>query len=229
MRNSFISTRPPNPTLRRLGHWLVRGAVRIMVKTEYRGQPPGHGREEPLAGPLLVIYNHTSAIDPPLVLAHLPRPAEALAASHLWEIRSIRWALNWYRPIPVYRDVSDLSTTSRALRALKAGEMVMVAPEGRISLTGSLEYGRLGVAYLAARSEAPVLPVGIVGGERHPQYWRRLRRAPVTLTFGPVFSVPPLARGVRGQARKAHLEAAHRQLMQALAATLPAAYRGVWG
>lgn len=228
MPDPRLSTKPPNPVIRRLGHWLMRAAVRLMVKIEARGLPPWTGDRRGPIGPLLVAYNHISLLDPPLVFAHLPRPAEALAAADLWAAGSIRWALNLYRPIPVLRNDFDRAALARTLAVLKAGAVVMVAPEARISLTGSLEYGRPGVAYLATHSGAPVLPVGITGSEHFRQCWRHLRRVPVTLTFGPLLNLAPLPPGVRGEARRAHLEAAHEQIMRALAALLPPAYRGVW-
>ena len=100
--------------------------------------------------------------------------------------------------------------------------MVGLAPEGRQSLSGGLEEGSEGAAFLAMKSGAPIVPIAMTGTENGNIYshLKRWKRAPVTLTVGKPFFL-------REQAdRQAMLQQGTRQIMESLAELLPQAYRG---
>ena len=96
-----------------------------------------------------------------------------------------------------------------------------------MSLTGALERARQGVAYLALRSGAPVLPVAITGTERVLSDFRRLRRPRLTLTFGELI-IPPSPASTP-QARRQQMAQLTDEIMHRIVAMLPPEYRGVYG
>lgn len=101
--------------------------------------------------------------------------------------------------------------------------MVMIAPEGRQSVTGGLEEGTDGAAFLAMKSGAQIVPVAITGTDNPSIFERKWwRRAPVTLSVGKPFFL-------REQAdRQAMMREGTRQIMESLAVLLPESHRGVY-
>jgi 1-acyl-sn-glycerol-3-phosphate acyltransferase len=124
----------------------------------------------------------------------------------------------------VHRGQPDRRALRAALQALEQGRIVGIAPEGRESLTGALEEGTAGAAYLALKADAPVLPVTFTGSEnvRLLRNIRRLRRTPMTVTIGPLFHLDPAGD------YKAAIERGTREIMMTLARQLPPEYRGVY-
>jgi 1-acyl-sn-glycerol-3-phosphate acyltransferase len=126
--------------------------------------------------------------------------------------------------VPVRREETDRRAIQGALDVLRAGEIILVAPEATRS--PQLQRGKEGVAYLAARSGVPVVPVAIEGTEGFPSlpFRQRWRGPGVQVRFGRPFSYH-LAEGqpLRGQLRQMTDEA-----MYVLAAMLPEQRRGVY-
>jgi 1-acyl-sn-glycerol-3-phosphate acyltransferase len=207
---------------RRLAQPLMRILLRIFTRWEASGLenlPPG--------GPLIVAINHLGHLDAPLVIATLPWPVEAVALSDLFRVPVTGQLLRLYGVIPVHRDQFDRQVIRRALQVLDEGKVLILAPEARMSLTGALERARNGVAYLALRSGAPILPVALTGPEKAYAEWMRLRRPRLTVTIGKPFTLPPYQS--KGSARREQLAEATDEIMYRLAALLPSEYRGVYG
>ena len=147
----------------------------------------------PASGPAIIASNHLSVIDSAVLPLAAPRPIAFLAKAEYftgrglkaWATRSVFTALD---AIPV-----DRSNGRAALVALDAAEEVLaggrlfgIYPEGTRSPDGRLYRGRPGVARLALRTGAPVIPVGISGTDRMQPRGRRLPRpARVRVHFGP--------------------------------------------
>jgi cytidylate kinase len=170
---------------RRFACSLVRLLFRLLTRLEVRGL-----ENVPADEPLLVAFNHLAHLDGALVIAWLPRPAEAIALVDLYRVPVTGQLLRLYGAIPVHRDQFDRQVIRQALQVLAEGKALALAPEARMSLSGALERARHGVAYLALHSGAPVLPVAITGTENIPSELKRLRRPRLTLTFGEPI-VPP--------------------------------------
>jgi 1-acyl-sn-glycerol-3-phosphate acyltransferase len=169
------------------------------------------GREHvPQRGAVLLAANHLSVLDPPVVGAGTPRPLHFMAKAELFRIplfgRLIR-ALNAY---PVEREGADAGALRHALLLMRQGQALLVFPEGTRGQAGRLGSGRPGAGMLAAHSDAPVVPVYIRGtGEVLPRGASRLRRARITVAFG-----PPL-RFSRGRGKE-HYQAISDQIMAAI-------------
>ena len=204
---------------------LLVGAGRLLLRLLARLDV--RGRENlPQGGPLLVVFNHVAHADGAVVIATLPWEVEAISLSDLFRVPLTGQLLRLYGAIPVHRDAYDRELLRRALGVLAEGKVLALAPEARQSPTGALERGREGAAYLALRSGAALLPIGLTGTETVPTMWKRLRRPHITVTIGPPFHLPgPLGHGA---ARRAQLESGRDEIMRRIAALLPAQYQGVY-
>jgi len=207
---------------RRGGRLLLHFLFRVLTRLEVRGL----GRV-PMEGPLLVAFNHLAHLDGALIVAFLPREVEGIALSDLYEVPVTGQLLRLYGTIPVHRDEFDRAVLRRALEVLDDGKVLALAPEARMSLTGALERARYGVAHLALRSGAPILPIALTGTELIPGALRRLQRAPVTMTVGEVYNPPPRAQDPA--LRRAQVEQVTEAIMLRIAALLPPEYRGEYG
>lgn len=184
------------------------------------------GRENfPKAGPLLVVINHIGDSDLPVLISVLPSPPDALGKIELYELPILGKMIDWYGVIWLHRGRSDIRALRAALDGFAEGRIIVIAPEGRYSVTGALEEGNGGAAFLAYKSGAPILPIAITGTENENVYGhlRRFRRARVHVKVGKMF-------GLTGQAlgRQEAVDQGTHQIMAELAALLPEKYRGAY-
>lgn len=174
----------------------------------------------PLSGGVLLAMNHLGGADVAVVVGFAPRPLEAIGKSEIMNWPVLGRLAQAYGMIPVRRGEPDRETLTAALAVLQVGGALLIAPEGRESLTGALEAAKGGAAFLAVQAQAPIVPIAITGTAwaNVLAHWRRLRRPRVTLAFGPPFTLPPEAR---------RHEAAD-LIMRRIAVLLPGDYRGVY-
>lgn len=180
----------------------------------------------PEEGPGILMINHIAFIDPFVVLNVLRRNIVPLAKSEVYEYPVIGIFPKIWGVIPVEREGFDRQAVQRVLEVLGAGEVVLVAPEGTRSKDGQLARGKEGVAYLASRSGAPVIPVAIDGTVGFPalRYTSAWRNPGARVSFGKPFRYHSnLRRADRDQLRQMTDEA-----MYVLAAMLPEHRRGVY-
>lgn len=184
----------------------------------------------PRTGPLIIAANHISNADPgligPWISPAIDRQLHWLGKEESLRWPLVGWAIGQNGVIGVRRGAADLDAFRTALRVLEEGLVLVVFPEGTRSRTGALQRAKDGVAILAHRSGAPILPVGITGTER---LWPRggfLRFTDeVTMRIGEPFRIAPPSSGAD---RKAETAAATELVMQRIAALLPPGYRGVY-
>jgi 1-acyl-sn-glycerol-3-phosphate acyltransferase len=138
----------------------------------------------------------------------------------------VRWLVKQLDAIYVDRYNADFAALREALRRLRSGGIMVLAPEGTRSPTGALIKGRPGVSYLAAKANVPIVPVALTGTEDGyvVSQLRRFRRAQVTIRVGQPFTLP----AVRGGNRDEKLQTYTDEIMCRIAALLPLEYRGVY-
>jgi 1-acyl-sn-glycerol-3-phosphate acyltransferase len=176
----------------------------------------GRGREHvPPTGPVLLVANHSSVLDPPLIGGMTSRQVTFMAKAELFRVplfgRFIR-ALNAY---PVRREGGDPAALRTALRILENQGTLLVFPEGTRGPEGTLRPGKPGAGMLAALSGAAVVPVYVRGsGRALPRGARWPRPVKVTVTFGPPLQFGSEARTAR---KKESYAAASQAMMAAIA------------
>jgi 1-acyl-sn-glycerol-3-phosphate acyltransferase len=153
------------------------------------------------AGALIVVCNHISHFDPPMLGCWFPRYIDWMAMEELYTKRWSAYLMNLLCAFPVRRSIRNLGSVRAALDRLKLGRVVGIFPEGGIRAgTSSLLEGApvwAGFAGLSLISGRPVIPCVIAGTDRlyRPANWRPLRRVPVWMVFGePVYPQTDLTR-----------------------------------
>lgn len=189
-----------------------------------------HGVEHvPAEGPVIVVSNHLSNADPPLVSIAFPRPLFFMGKSELFRSPVLGFLVRLFGGFPVQRGAADRAAIKHALKVLRQGQAMGIFPEGGRSRTMALVPGFPGVGLIALQAKVPVLPVAITGSEYFPVNGDRPPRRPkgiprrVTVTFGKPFLVPGRVDG-----RRVTPEEATRLLMVRVAELLPEHYRGVY-
>jgi 1-acyl-sn-glycerol-3-phosphate acyltransferase len=198
---------------------MVRALFRLAARIDVSGQ-----NQIPRAGGCVLVFNHLSNFDPPLLFAVIDYPRlTALMAAEYRQRRFHRFWLDAAGTLWIRRGASDRAALRQALAHLEHGWIVGIAPEGTRSRDHVLHAGKPGPAFLAAHAEAPVLPVGITGTESLGTNLKRLRRGTITVRFGEPFRVPATS-----SHSKQDLQAATDLLMCRVAALVPRTYRGVY-
>lgn len=125
------------------------------------------GRERlPATGPVLIVANHASYLDPPMIGISASRWVAFLAQAGLAKLGPIRWWLAQCGVTLIDRDAPSKEAMRLLTDCLRAGEVVGIFPEGTRSADGAVAPFRTGVEFLVRRTGAPVLPVGIDGAYR---------------------------------------------------------------
>jgi 1-acyl-sn-glycerol-3-phosphate acyltransferase len=206
--------------------FVLRFLIRILLNAIARFEL--HGREHvPLNGGMILASNHIGIIDIIMVYFVIDRTDLFIPVAEKWEkIGWIRWLGKQLNFLFVDRYNPDLKALRRMIALMEEGKCLVIAPEGTRSRVGSLIEGKPGVAYLAARSGFPVVPVAITGTEDKVLIGnlKRFRKSTITLTGGKPFIIPPLPK----QERDAALHHATDEIMCQIAALLPERYRGVY-
>ncbi|ERM91854.1 lysophospholipid acyltransferase family protein [Caldanaerobacter subterraneus] len=144
-------------------YYFAKVIVRAIVKVIFRIKVKGL-ENIPKKGPVIICPNHISLLDPPVVGALLNRRIYFMAKEELFRNPFLKLLLGTgLGAFPVKRGTADLSAIKTALNHLKKGRAVGIFPEGTRSKTGKLQKAEPGVAMLAIKSKAPVVPVGIKG------------------------------------------------------------------
>jgi 1-acyl-sn-glycerol-3-phosphate acyltransferase len=141
----------------------------------------------PATGPLVIVMNHCSLVDGPLLFGHVRRPVSFLVKSEAFT-SVLAPVLCSCGQIPVVRETVDRAAVRRAVQLLRGGGVIGVFPEGSRG-DGRVDTTRPGAAYFALRSGAAVLPVAGHGTARLT-HRRSLRRPAASLTFGTAIPVP---------------------------------------
>lgn len=141
----------------------------------------------PRSGPLIVAFNHSSLLDGPLVggaIAPARRPC-FLGKKELFENLLLGWFLPRSGAIPLDRGTGDHAAMRAALELLQGGGSIGLSPEGtRVKPGSPPKPPKPGVAFLAAKSGARVLPTRLVGTAEFP------RRFPLEVRFGAPLDPP---------------------------------------
>jgi 1-acyl-sn-glycerol-3-phosphate acyltransferase len=188
---------------------IVRLITLIMWRLEARG-----AEQMPRTGPLLLVSNHISVLDPPLIGVVTPRQLTFLAKAELFDVPLLGRLIRAVNARPVRREGSDARALKDALRVLEEGRALLVFPEGTRGTEGALREAKPGAGMLAVLSGAVVVPVYISGSGRvMPRGAALPRPGKVSVRFGAPLHFKPGS----GPERKETYRAAADEMMRAIA------------
>ncbi len=184
------------------------------------------GREHvPDRGPLLVVANHLSMADPPVVGISIRRHAMFLAKEELFRSRIQRYIFHNCGAFPIRRGGMNRDALRFAERLFDRGGALIAFPEGRRSMESQMVDAFSGSALIAVQNGVPILPVGIYGTEKITGSTWWLRRPEITVNIGRPFELP----SVNGKVTRKQLAEFTHSIMARIAELLPEEYRGRYG
>jgi 1-acyl-sn-glycerol-3-phosphate acyltransferase len=217
----------PVSTRRQLLRWVLRSSIRMIFRSISRVSISGL-ENIPERGPYLIVSNHVSLYDPPLLLSFWPTPSEVAGAVEIWKRPGQSLLVRMYGTIPVHRGEFDRKLVDKMLAALHAGQPLMILPEGGRSHRPGLRSAEPGAAYIIEKTGVPVVPVGITGTT--DDYLKRALRGEkpiVHMVIGGPLTLPPVTG--KGEDRRRARQRNADLIMTHIASLLPEEYRGVYG
>ncbi len=173
-----------------LYHLFKWSVVSPALYTYFRGHVYG-AEKVPRQGPLVVVSNHASDFDPPILSCAVQRPVAYMAKEELFKVPILSQAIRLYGAYPVKRGAADRSAIRAALVSLEAGWAVGVFITGTRTPDGRVVDSKLGAALIAAKAQVPVLPVSLWGTHQIFQKGATLPRStPVTVRVGDLMPAP---------------------------------------
>ncbi|MFC2001419.1 lysophospholipid acyltransferase family protein [Chloroflexota bacterium] len=199
------------------GIFLIRMVLFLLTRYRVNGE-----ENIPAQGPLLIVANHISMADPPILGASIGRKAMFMAKEELFRARFSSYVIRSFGAFPVRRGGLDRKSLNQAEQWLARGMVLVMFPEGQRSKTTQLQPAFSGSALIASRIGAPILPVGITGTEKIKgmNWW--LRRPKITVNIGHPFHPSPGS----DKLTKSELAQQTNAIMEHIAELLPPEYRG---
>ena len=202
---------------------IVKVFFKLATRIEYQGL-----ENIPEAKPVLITSNHVGFLDGFMILtifANHPNLVVVIAekyqknALYRWAAKKLEWYfIDRYNP--------DIRTMRKVINRMKDNGLMVIAPEGTRSPNGQLIEGKQGAAYIAAKTNATIVPAGTTGSDDHliKSRFRELKRLDIKIKFGKPYKLPPMPKHDRG----AYLQHTTDEIMCQIAALLPYSYRGIY-
>ncbi len=209
-----------------MSHWIfpacdmgLKGTLRLF------GDYKVDGRENvPSRGPVIVVSNHLSNVDPALVAAAFPYRPAFLAKKELFANPALGWFLRGYGAFPLDRGRADLKALNWALTQINENNRALIVfPEGTRSRSGALQKGHPGAAHLGLTSGVPMIPVGLAGSQDMKNVLRVfMPNTTVRVRIGKPFVIKKRASRISRE----DMETATAEIMIRIARLLPQEYHG---
>jgi 1-acyl-sn-glycerol-3-phosphate acyltransferase len=165
--------------------WCV---TKLYFRFRYRG-----GEHVPREGPLVLVCNHQSNLDPLMVGVACPRQLSYLARDTLF-VGAFGWLIRSFDAIPIDREGTGLAGLRNTLGRLKKGDAVLMFPEGTRTPDGNLQPLKPGFAPLVRRSGATIVTAALDGPFRSmPRGVKWPRPVRISLQFGPPITPEEIA------------------------------------
>ena len=149
----------------------------------------------PAKGPAIIVSNHASYFDPPLLASGMGRPVAFMAKEELFQVPLLGPIIRLYGAYPVKRGSGDRGAIRAALTALEEGWLVGVFLEGTRTSDGRIYSPKLGAAMIAAKAQVPLIPVSLWGTEQIlPSGSAFPRPVPITVRIGEPIAPPQVVK-----------------------------------
>lgn len=201
--------------------WLIRFIINLIAHVEIRNL-----ENIPAKGGFVIATNHLGRLDVALLFY-------ALEGNFILPVAE-KYEHHWlYGPIGnamgalwLDRFNADVRSVREILARMKAGGILVIAPEGTRSKTEAMAEGKPGVAYLAMKAGMPIVPIALAGTEDRVviERLKHFNKSEIKIVVGPAFMLPP----VKGREREAALKQYTDEIMCRIGALLPEKYRGVY-
>lgn len=208
--------------MRNIIRWLIRRIIDIIARVEIRNY-----HNVPTSGAYAIATNHLGFLDVTMLFYAIDRWDVFIPVAEKWQQSAVlRWLGRYLNFVFIDRFNPDLKAMRTMIRLMESGHILVIAPEGTRSRVGSLNEGKPGVSYLAAKLQRPIVPVGIAGTEDKVvlDNLRHLRRSRIVLNAGAPFSLPNLPHRDRAEALKHYTD----EIMCRIAALIPEKNRGIY-
>lgn len=209
---------------------LKRRIIRLAIRTlgfHVLANVRVYGEENiPHEGPTILMMNHTSAIDPVVVMGAVTRRF-VVPMSKIENMSNplLKPFIIWWGAYSINRDEVDRKALMNSIALISSGQLILIAPEGTRQKEG-LVPPKDGLAYIATKANAVIVPTALSGAQDFSRNIKGLRRTPVTVNFGRPFRFKA---GDGARVSREALSAMSEEAMYQLAATLPdPALRGVY-
>jgi len=177
------------PRVYRLVRLILRAALPLQMRLCVTGE-----EHVPTMGPVLLVSNHLSTVDPLVIGVALSRELRILAKAEIFDWPVVGPLARRCEVVPIRRGQRDIAALRILADQLKTGNAVLIFPEGTYAKPpdpAALLQFKIGAVWLATRVRAPVVPVAIWGSEdvwTRGRGWRLWRRPPVYVRFGPPYA-----------------------------------------
>src|SRR5512138_2771265 len=208
--------------MRNFIRWLIRLLLNLIARIEVRGK-----ENLPETGAYVLAKNPLGLLDATMLFYTLDRWDVFIPTAEKWEqIPFLKWLGKYLNFVFVDRFNPDIKAIRKMMTLMEQGNIMVIAPEGTRSRVRSMNEGKPGVSYLAAKLRQPIVPVGLAGTDYEVviDNLKHLRRPHITVTAGPAFMLPPLPTRDRDAALKPDTD----EIMCRIAALIPPQYRGVY-
>ena len=203
-----------------IGNLLARFCFRAFGRLDISGT-----EGVPKFGPLIIVSNHLALNDPPVLVAAIPRPLYFIGKKELFSNRITRFAMRSFHVSSFDRSGAGIDAVRVLMQNLERDRAVAIFPEGSRSPDGTMQRGMLGVIYLAIKSQAAILPVGLTGTEKFPLWRIAFPFRKINAKIGPPFTLPV----IEGRPSKEVMSSLMDMVMGRIADQLPLEYRGFYG
>jgi 1-acyl-sn-glycerol-3-phosphate acyltransferase len=208
--------------MRNIIRWTLRRLLDLIATIDVIGV-----ENLPPTGAYVIATNHLGLLDVTLLYYAIDRwDVFVPTAEKREKIWFFRWLGKYLNFIFLDRFHPDPKAMRRIINLMEHGDVLVIAPEGTRSPVQSMQEGKPGVSYLAAKLQRPIIPVGLSGSEDEAiiDNLKHLRRSHITVRASKPFVLPPLPKHDRDEALKADTD----EIMCRIAALIPPKYRGVY-